>query len=57
MGFGLPSDADGESSLRPVSTFNYWHFSSHIASWAVKDFMGVTVVSCTALIVGMIMTV
>jgi hypothetical protein len=40
----IPSDANGKSTLRPVSSFNNRHFSSHVAPWSIEDLVGVSVI-------------
>ena len=40
----LPSNTDSESTFRPISSFDNWHLSTHIAARSIQDLMGVTVV-------------
>lgn len=40
----LPSNANGKSTLRPVSSLNDRHLSSHIAPWSIEDLVGVAVI-------------
>lgn len=41
---GLPSNADGESSVFPVAVFDDGHFASQEASGPVEDLMSVSMV-------------
>jgi hypothetical protein len=54
----LPSNANGESSLRPFSSFYNWHLATQEASWTIKDLMRVTMLNgVEAAIVGMGVTI
>jgi len=56
----LPSDANSESTFRPVSSLNDWHFPTHITTWSIENFMSMAVVGsgtimsvCMGMIMGM----
>ena len=40
----VPSNANGKSSVLPVSSLDNWHFTAYIASRTIEDLMGMAMV-------------
>lgn len=52
LGSDIPSNANGESSFRPISPFDDGHLPSEIATGAIEDFVVVAVLGGVEALVG-----
>lgn len=46
----VPSNANSKSSFRPISTLYDWHLSAHVTTWAIKNFMRVSMITSGVLV-------